>query len=352
MSHDFEITLVVPVRNEAATIDSLWQTIVNQTRQPERIVFVDGGSSDRTIELIRSIARIDRRLLLIESGGAMPGEGRNIGIEAARTEWVALTDAGTSLDSCWLERLADEVLAAPSLDVVYGNYEPVIENLFDQCATLAYVPAKTSRQSARDLTPMRGPSTASMLLRRSVWKEVGGFPSWRAAEDLIFINRIESAGYRVGWAPRAKVCWQLRPDLYSTFSKFALYSKHNVWAGMERHWHYGVARQYLIGIILIFPIIFHSIWWVLLPVAGFLARTLRSINTRREEQGLAWTLNPSRVGLVALILLVIDLATFTGWIMALTTSPAATPDPLDPVDPVDLANSDRQGSSTPGAISR
>jgi len=339
---EYGITLVIPVRNEAETLDRLWRTIVTQTRQPGTIIFVDGGSTDRTVEQLRALAGIDHRVKIIESGGAMPGEGRNIGIEAASTDWVALTDAGTLLDSHWLERLFDEVLAQPLLDVVYGNYEPIIGSFFDQCAALAYVPVKSVRRSARDLTPMRGPSTASMLLRRAVWKEVGGFPAWRAAEDLIFFERIERKGFLVGWAPLAMVCWQLRPGLLATFRKFSLYSKHNVWAGMARYWHYGVARQYLIGIILLLPAIFDfspygwARWWSLLPVAGFLARAVRSISLRRESRGRAWVLNPMRVCLVALILLVIDLATFTGWLRALTTNRPEAAVPINPADPVNL----------------
>lgn len=355
MKNECAITLVIPVRNEVETLDHLWQTILAQTTQPGTIIFVDGGSTDHTIEQLRSLAGIDQRVKIIESGGAMPGEGRNIGIEAAKTDWVALTDAGTLIDSHWLERLYDEVLAQPSLDVVYGNYEPIIGGFFDQCAALAYVPVKSVRRSARDLTPMRGPSTASMLLRRSVWKEVGGFPSWRAAEDLIFFERIERKGCLVGWAPLATVRWQLRPGLLATFRKFSLYSKHNVWAGMARYWHYGVARQYLIGIVLLLPALFDfspwgsARWWSLLPVAGFLARAVRSISLRRVAHGRSWVLNPMRIGLVALILLVIDFATFNGWLKALTTKrPEAAPpinqaSPANPANPVNLKGAEWGG---------
>ena len=54
---------------------------------------------------------------------------------------------------------------------------------------------------------------------------------------------IAERGFRIGWAPKAMVHWQLRPNLKETFRKFVLYSKHNVLAGRQRYWHYGIVRQ-------------------------------------------------------------------------------------------------------------
>ncbi|MHB1956210.1 MAG: glycosyltransferase, partial [Sulfobacillus sp.] len=47
------ITLVVPVRNEEATVVELAAAIHAQRRKPDEIIFVDGGSTDTTIALIR-----------------------------------------------------------------------------------------------------------------------------------------------------------------------------------------------------------------------------------------------------------------------------------------------------------
>jgi hypothetical protein len=89
---------------------------------------------------------------------------------------------------------------------------------------------------------------ASCLLRRSAWAGVGGFPDLRAAEDRIFMRALATAGHRQATAPEAIATWQLQPDLVRTFRRFRTYSRVNVSVGEQRHWHYGVARQYLAAV--------------------------------------------------------------------------------------------------------
>jgi glycosyltransferase involved in cell wall biosynthesis len=312
-SGGLQVSLIVPVRDEAATVSALLNSIASQTRQPDEIVFVDGGSVDDTLEQLRAANRQTERLRIIEAGEASPGRGRNIGIEAARCEWVALTDAGIRLEPTWLERLSEVAASEPSIAVVYGNYEPVTNSFFERCAALSYPPPKQLRPGG----PMRGPSTASMLLRREVWERVGGFPDLRAAEDLIFMERIRQHGFKEGWSPQATAWWQLQPSLALTFRKFVLYSKHNVWAGRQWDWHYGVARKYLLFLPFIVLAMVHSLWWLAVPLLLTLARVAKSIWRRREGRGVLWLLNPLQFLGVALILLTIDAATFIGWGQAL-----------------------------------
>jgi glycosyltransferase involved in cell wall biosynthesis len=316
-SNDFHVSLITPVRDEAATIQMLLDSIASQTRQPDEIVFVDGGSVDETVERLRAASHQDTRIRIIEAGEASPGRGRNIGIEAARHEWVALTDAGIRLEPTWLERLAEVAMRDSSVAVVYGNYEPAVTSFFERCAALSYPPPKQQRPGGL----MRGPSTASMLLRRSVWEAVGGFPDLRAAEDLIFMERIRERGFKEGWSPQATVRWQLQPDMARTFRKFVLYSRHNVWAGRQWDWHYGVARKYILMLPFVVMALAHSLWWLVVPLLITLARVVKSIWNRREGRGLLWLLNPAQFVGVAAIILTIDAATFIGWAQAAWQKP-------------------------------
>lgn len=318
-SPELQISLVVPVRNEEESLARLVSSIRAQTRQPDEVVLVDGGSTDRTVELARELAAGDGRFRVVEAGEASPGRGRNIGAGEARYPWVAFTDAGIGLDPEWLESLAEQVEADPRTEVVYGNFDPVVGTFFERCAAVAYVMPKTPHGERGDLT--RGRFIASSLMRREVWRRAGGFPDMRAAEDLIFMERVEAEGARTRWAPRANVFWQLQPTLGRTFRRFALYSKHNVWAGRQRFWHYGIARQYAVALVFVVLALVHSAWWLLVPALGLLARAAKSVWRWREGRGPAWVLNPLQLLCVALVLLTVDLATFAGWARALLTRP-------------------------------
>jgi glycosyltransferase involved in cell wall biosynthesis len=313
------VSLVVPVRDEAKSIDELLAGISAQTRQPDEVLFVDGGSRDATVELLREASARDPSIRVVEAGDATPGRGRNVGISAATHEWIALADAGNRLEADWLERLCEVIEREPAVEVVYGNFEIATDTFFERCAALAYPPLKEERPTGR----MRAPFIASSLLRREVWRQVGGFPDLRAAEDLMFMEEIARRGFKTAWEPRATVWWQLRPDFASTFRKFVLYSRHNVWAGRARHWHYGIARQYALVIIFVLLAALHSAWWLVGVGLWLAARTLRSIWRRREGRSVAWALNPAQFLGVMAILLTIDLGTFVGWAQALLSRPPA-----------------------------
>ena len=116
-----KVSLVIPIRNAAASIEMLIESIGRQTLPPDEVVVVDGGSTDSTVEKVERLAAESTSIKLIKTEGATPGKGRNLGIDALSNEWVALTDAGIRLDENWLEEL---VKAADGADIVYGNYAP------------------------------------------------------------------------------------------------------------------------------------------------------------------------------------------------------------------------------------
>jgi glycosyltransferase involved in cell wall biosynthesis len=308
-----KISLVVPIRNETGTLAALVESIRGQTRQPDEVLLVDGGSTDDTVACARQLTAGDERLRVIEAGEATPGRGRNVGIAAARHEWIALTDAGIRLEPTWLERLARVVAEDPAVEVVYGNFEPLTTTRFERYAALSYPPAKQERPGGR----MRGPFIASSLMRRAVWQAVGGFPDMRAAEDLFFMERVAQGRHRTGWAADATVWWQLQPTLGRTFRKFVLYSKHNVWAGRQWDWHYGIARQYLVQLAFVALALAHSFWWLSVPALITGARVAKGIWRQREGRGVLWALNPVQFLGVTIIRLTIDAATFVGWAQAL-----------------------------------
>lgn len=308
----FPVTMVVPLRNEAATVGELIASIQQQTRQPEQVILVDGGSDDDTRATVRELVRDDARFRLVEAGPALPGRGRNIGIEAAETDWIALTDGGIRLEADWLEQLVRSAAEHPQAEVIYGSYDPQVNSLFERCAALAYVAPRRSRGGL----PMRGPSTASMMLRREAWEKAGGFPNLRAAEDHLFFQQVQECGMRTAWAPRAVVHWQLQPSLIATFRRFARYSRVNAQAGLQAAWHYGIARTWLVLTVLLLLTLLHSGWWAVPLAITFMGRVARRIWNHRAQFGAATVLNPLVLTGVSAVMLTVDLATFAGWAQA------------------------------------
>jgi len=296
------VSVVIPLQDEEASVLELLDSLKDQTRPPDEVIVVDAGSRDRTASLVRA-ASAAFPLTLVSASRLYPGEARNVGVANATREWIAFTDGGIRLDGNWLRELMAKTV--DGVDVVLGSYAPVCDSIWTRASAVAYVAAPAAWGG-------RGPFVASMCLRRTVFDGLGGFPGYRAAEDLVFLERLEASGARTKYAPAALAHWRIARDAVTTFRRFALYSHHNLAAGRGAHWHAGVARLYaaLAGAVALGLLHGLSLAALTVPVF-FLARSLKVAWLKSGTLPFS-TLAPHLVLTVAFVLVVVDAATFTG----------------------------------------
>ena len=308
-AHVPKISVVVPVRNEAGSIRTLIEGLLRQTLPPDEIVITDGGSTDNTADIIEEFVQSGAPINLVRESFSLPGRSRNVGAANARNEWIAFTDAGTRPEPHWIERLfaaADH----SDTDVVYGSFEPVIDTFFKECAAIAYVPP-------RGESGARPHSIISALMRRSVWQSAGGFPEdLRSAEDLLFMRKIEAAGFRLAHAPDAIVHWELQPNLWRTFRRFTAYARNNIRAGLWREWQLAIFMRYALLVVFAVPAVFNGWWWLIVPASLWLGMMLgrgaKSILRNRATYPANPVRNLARLVMLMPILTVIDLSVAVG----------------------------------------
>ena len=310
---DVKVSVVVPVRDEEQSIRELLDSLLAQTRPPDEIVIADGGSVDATPQIIEEYIRKGAPVRLIRAGAALPGRGRNLGAAQASFDWLGFTDAGIRLANNWLEALVSKAKEDDSIDVVYGFYQPVTDTFFKECAAITYVPPPVQH----DGMMIRPRSIVSALLRREAWRAVNGFPEdLRSAEDLIFMDRVENAGYVSVFEPRAQVYWNLKPTLGATFKRFLVYSRNNIRAGLFRRWQATILMRYAVLAILIVTALLIEPAWVWFPI-GFwllmlLARAVVSIRRNRICYPASFPRNVLRASMVMSLLAVLDAAAIIG----------------------------------------
>jgi len=304
------VSVVIPLQDEEQTIESLLRSLAAQTLQPREIILVDAGSHDETVRRALAVGE-GLPIRIVSAGRVYPGVARNAGVQDSTQDWIAFTDGGVVTDVGWLAGLVER--AKPGTDVVFGNYEPVCDTRFKECSAIAYV-------SARNRDGMREPFVASCLVRRSAFDRAGGFPAFRAAEDLIFIRRLSESGAQATSAPTALVRWQIAGSVATTFKRFASYSFHNLVAGWAQHWHAGTVRLYLaLTAVLVVAVRFAGgAWAAPAALAFFLVRAVKAAYQKRRSFDFRTT-TPMRIVGTAGILVLIDLATLVGfirWIIA------------------------------------
>jgi glycosyltransferase involved in cell wall biosynthesis len=257
-----EISVIIPVHNEEQSIARLLENLSRQTLRPSEIVIADAGSTDRTAAIIATTEQTMPSIHLIRAGVAFPGRARNLAAAQANNEWLAFIDAGVNPEPDWLESLARRAQLR-DVDVVYGSYEPVVDTLFKQCAVMAYVAPPVEI----DGRLIRSRSVASVLMKRKVWQAVGGFPeNLRSAEDLLFMDKVDAADFRVTHASGALVHWQVQGTPWLTFKRFVTYARNNMRAGLWRQWQSPILQRYAFLLAAALPAFWFGVKWLIVPL--------------------------------------------------------------------------------------
>ncbi|MBR9682059.1 MAG: glycosyltransferase [Candidatus Aenigmarchaeota archaeon] len=94
------ISVVIPTYNEEKNIEKALMQFENQTigRENFELIVVDGDSKDKTREIAEKYAD---KVIIQKSDGV--GGARNDGVEIAKNEFIATTDADTIIPNDWLE---------------------------------------------------------------------------------------------------------------------------------------------------------------------------------------------------------------------------------------------------------
>lgn len=195
------ISICITVLNEEASVGKLIRSLLNQTRKADEIVIVDGGSKDKTVEIIKHFQKKNKSIKLLQEKCSR-ARGRNLAVEVADSEIIAMTDAGCVARPDWLEKISGP-FANPEVDVVAGFYKMLADNPFQKSARF-FGGVLPSQFDAGFL-----PSTRSVAFRKNVWEDVGGFPEEQAgaAEDTVFNFKLLKQHKKISRVKDAVVEW-------------------------------------------------------------------------------------------------------------------------------------------------
>lgn len=176
-----------------------------QTKLPDEVIVVDGGSTDDTVQLLQELAAPVTHFstqILVQPGNR--SVGRNAAITQAKSQLIACTDAGCVLDPHWLEELVKKQHETKAA-VVAGYYQGLVTTSW-QAAVVPYVlvmPDKLPQPPEIFL-----PATRSVLFTKEAWIKAGKFDeSLSDNEDFVFAHSLKRTGAVMSFAPTAIAAW-------------------------------------------------------------------------------------------------------------------------------------------------
>ncbi len=210
-------SIVVPVFNNSTGIKNCIESLlaIDYPRDDFEILVVDNNSNDSTAEVVKASGVTCLRETRTQSLFA----ARNTGIQAAKGEFVAFTDADCVADRNWLKVIdaasGDEAAGCLAGEVLSVTPTTTVERFSDKIGLL------------RQKGPLSGwhfkpyAQTANAVYRRAVFDRIGLFDTAAAGSDALFAwQMLEKTGFKLRFVPDAIVYHHHRtnvPDLYLQF---------------------------------------------------------------------------------------------------------------------------------------
>lgn len=216
------VSVVVVAKNEEKNIASCLDSLVKQSfKEKYEIIVVDGGSTDATQQIIKKYPV----KLIIDTFGTI-GHQRNTGVQNAKGQYIAFTDADCVADIFWLEMLVSSINNSPCEVVAIGGPNLVMSWDFAFAKIVGYSQetfigsggSVQSMNSKKELKNVQSIPNCNAIYKKEILvkEKYNNYISIGEDADLNF--RLKKRGYRFIYQPNA-IVWHRRTSNYFLFVK-------------------------------------------------------------------------------------------------------------------------------------
>lgn len=213
-----KVSVVIPVCNAARYLPEALASVLAQQEMPEvEVICVDDGSTDDSAAILKFWEGRDCRLKVVRQQNLGPGVARNVGINAAKGEFIFFLDADDRLSSGAALREAYEQAAGDGLDILLADAsnmaetgeamrkgEYLLRELLPEARVFPPEALGVNLYVAATMSPW------AKLFRRGFIEENNlRFPALRRSEDFPFVQLAMSLARRIGAIPRQAVCHRI-----------------------------------------------------------------------------------------------------------------------------------------------
>jgi succinoglycan biosynthesis protein ExoA len=293
------VTLIVPVRNEEASIADCLESLVRQSFRDFEIVVIDGLSSDRTVAIVEEFMERDPRIRVVVNERRLTQIALNVGLAEARGTFLVRIDGHSVAAPDYLERIVDHLkseefagvggtkLAVGGTSVMSRVIASALSSRFGVGGSIYHYAQETAWV---DHIPF-GAYRVDLLRALGGWDE-----SLLANEDFELDYRVRRSGGRLLLDPKIKVYWKTSQTLADLARQYQRYGRGK--AAVARLHPDSLKWRHLLPAA-VFLTIAASVgtaaavkrpWPLLadLPYAAFLVASLGDANLRRSAGRSPW----------------------------------------------------------------
>ena len=207
-----EVTIIIPNYNGKKLLENCIATLERQTCLDFRLLVVDNGSTDGSVELTSEV--LDMEMIKLHENTGFCG-AVNIGIEHAKTPYVILLNNDTEAAEEFVEALlagikkSERIFSCGAMMIDYNNRK-LIDNAGDYYTALGWAVARAKGKCVCDYETEKAVFSCcggAAIYRTDALREIGPFDEKHFAylEDVDLGYRARIYGYENRYIPRAKV---------------------------------------------------------------------------------------------------------------------------------------------------
>lgn len=193
------VSIIVPVYNEAGTLERTLDSIVAQTYKPDMVVIVDDGSTDNSLDIAHKYAD-EYGFTVISQINKGVAHARNAGIKACNTKYVCCLDSDDYIKPDYLNACMKFLNKNQSVGIAYTALWYVMANGKEGLSTWP-----TDNPSYDDQLDGKNQIPTCCVFKREIWEKLGGYkqryaPYGAGSEDAEFWLRAGAIGYEAAMA--------------------------------------------------------------------------------------------------------------------------------------------------------
>ncbi|MEE1883902.1 glycosyltransferase family 2 protein [Pedobacter flavus] len=179
-----KISIITVVFNAERYIKSCMQSVVNQTYNDVEYIIIDGGSTDKTLEIINSFNGAKFKLISGKDNGMY--DALNKGIKYATGEVVGFLHADDFYASNTIIEEIAQFFLKNSSNAIYGDLNYVHPDSFKVIRKWV-----SNTYSLKNIEQGWMPPHPTLFLKKQIYIEIGGYSlAYGSAADYEFILRL------------------------------------------------------------------------------------------------------------------------------------------------------------------
>lgn len=205
------VSVVVPVFNAEEYLPRVFACFDTQMLRDFEVIFVDDGSSDASLDLLKDYASRRENVVIIQQENRGAGASRNVGLERAKGDYVVFVDADDAFTPTFLDSVCAKAVKENADIVLYGHVTEFGGEAITSYPQVCGMPEFKDKSvfSWRDdperiLTMSGAPITWNRLYRRSFLLGKGlRFPNVPVGNDWPFAVLATIQAERIAWLREA-----------------------------------------------------------------------------------------------------------------------------------------------------